>query len=720
MFLRLPPPEAVLAKHTAKINAVRSRFRSLRARLSERKRLKLERIVRRHVEEWERGTSGLRATLRARNDFYEGKPEGIDFPFGPEASSSIDVRLAAGYGRLLRAQFVRAVFADPAHTYLALPTPEVPREVLNQIERAINWTAENDCNLNEVLKDTWIPAYRDSTAMIHGRWDTRIERGYDYATYDSEESFREDYPDAKSAKLSEDEYEEAIGYLNSMPAQSVLRVEYQVDFVAKNGPTFSLCPLAKFIWGPLYLQDLPRLSVYGYHYQQSGAEFNQAAKDGYYDAEAVNVCRKRVGGWSFSGELDSWDEGRAALEGISSQNSEAVSYRLAWLAVKADLDEDGVDERYSIIYDLEKHRALRIEDYGLPRNTSCMVPFRLVRKDGRFLGGSMLGDAEPIYREINALHRHRSNTRRLTDSVTLLIPEGLKNSPNFDLGAEYSSFIPGRPLYVPDNYMTPHLRPAQLAIVGTSKTNESVDEEAFLQRYIDLLTGASPGQSGRESPVDPSAPASKTAMLLSRADLRVEDLIDEWRRTVPDSLDLLRALYQRNATGDIELVTSRGDELESQRVALGAFADPRVRAVLKPMKPAVAPEMGMQRYAALAQAALQFQLPIQAKPTILIDLWNGYVAESRIERPERFQIEMGAGGQMTMGGNTPVPPEMLQMVMAALMNRQADGGQAGDKKPGAGVKAGRERQAAPGGQAGGSGAGAPGFLSELAAALQRG
>ena len=661
MFLKLNAPESIKSKNESDIQTVRQRFGANKSKLSVANTKKLEKLIRRNVEEWERGTAGLRSTLRALNDFHEGKPENVDFPFGPMASSNIDVRLSAGYGRLLRAAFIRSVFADPARTYVALPTPEITRKNLNEVERGVNWASENDCNLNDLLKDSFIPTYRDGTAMLHGRWETRIERGYDYKSYASVEEFQADYPDAETAGVSDKKYDEAIDFL-STSVDTPLRVEYQTDFLSKNGATFSLCPLARHIWGPLYIQDIKRLTIYGYTYLESGAEFNQNAKEGYYEPKAVEACRKSIGGWQYSGDMDSWEESRSQLEGISSQNSEEVSYRLAWLAVRADLDEDGIEERYSIIYDLDKNKALRIEDYALPRNTPCMVPLRLVRRDGRYLGLSLLKDVEPLFREINALHRHRSNTRRITDSVTLLIPEGLKNSPSFDLGAEYGHFIPGRPLYLPDNYMTPALRPAQLVVQSTSKTSESVDEEAFVQRYSDLLTGASPGQSGRESPIDPNAPASKTAMLLNRADIRVEDLITEWRRTVPDAIDLMRALYQQNATGDVSVVTSKGDELESQKISLAAFADPRIKCSLKPISPATSPDQEMSKIAALAQGALQFMLPVRLKPDILIQLWDDYVAASRIARPERFQLMQDGQGGVMMNGQPMDPMQMLGMM----------------------------------------------------------
>lgn len=656
MRLRLNAPADVEAKHAAEVNAVRQKFRSRKAKISQKRRKMLDTRIRKMLEAWEQGTSGLRSRLTRLNSFLEGEEEAVSFPFGPEDSSRIDLRMAAAYMRLLRAQFMRSVFTDPLHTYAMLQTPGFTREELNQVETAVNWLAENRDNLNETLKDTFNPAYRDGTAPIHGEWKSRIERGCEYSIYATVEEFQAAYPTADAAGISEEEYEEALEYLSQPDAQ--LHAEYQVDFVAFNGPSFTTFPLAKFVWYPFHPQEVSNLSLYGYSYTESRGRFEHNAKHNFYDVEPVEACRKKTP----ESRMDvraSWDAQQESMEGISDIMPDAVSYNLAWLCYSGDLDDDGVEEKYAVIFDLDKFKSLRVETYDLPKNVPCIVPQRLIRRTGRLLGDSLLAGGEHLFREINALHRHRSNTRRLTDSVTLLMPDGLKDT--VDLGAEYGSFRPGLTMWIPNEYMNPTMSPRQLTIQGTSRTNESVDEEAFIQRYIDLLLGASPGQSGRETPSDPNAPASKTAMLLSRADLRVEDLIDEWRRTIPALLDLYMALYVQNAGSDVKVMSQNGEAQQEETVPLQIFAKPGLRGVLKPIKPSIAPEVEMSKIAALAAGAKNFMVPLQMKPEILVALWNDYVAASRVERPERFQINMTPQGPMMDG--QPVNPEQLLGMM---------------------------------------------------------
>lgn len=675
MRVTLNPPLEVKAKHERDVANVRQIFKSNKARLGKAKRKKLDASLRRMIEAYDQGSSGLKAKLRRLSDFFDGKEEAVDFPFGPDASSNIDLRLAAGMGRMMRAQFVRSVFSDPLHSYVMVDVPGFKKEELNQVERAVNYLAENRDNLNEELKDTFIPSYRDGTAPVYGEWERRIERGFEYRVYTDPDAFLSDYPDADTAGVSEVEFEEITQYLQDPDAE--LHVEYQTDFVSRNGPKFTAFPLAKFIFYPFYQSQVSDLSIYGFSYTENKGKFEHNAKNGYYDSDVVDEVRKKTPE-SRMDRFNSWDAQAESTEGLSDMAPAGISYNLAWLCYCGDLDDDGVEERYSVIYDLDHNKSLRVEYYGLPRNVSNIVPMRLIRKTGRLLGDILLLNGEPLFREINALHRHRSNTRRLTDSVTLLMPERLKDV--VDLGAEYGSFRPGLTMWVPDQYMNPVLAPRQIAITGTSRTNESVDEESFVQRYIDILIGGSPGQSGRESPVDPNAPASKTAMLLGRADMRLEDLIDEWRRTIPAILDLYIALYVKNASSDISVMSQRGESSSEETIPLEIFSRPGLKGVLKPVKPATEPAQEMNKYAALAVGAMKFTVPIQLKPEILVHLWNEYVSASRIERPERFQIELQGDGQMAMGGQA-VGQDRLAAMVQQMTSGQQPGAPTNGSKP---------------------------------------
>src|SRR3990167_3278861 len=118
MYVRLPAPHDALEQSTRSRAIVESAYQARKVRLSKRRRDALDRKIQRLVDQHQRGTSSLRSELKSRANFLDAKPESMDFPFGPEASSSIDIRLAQAYVRSLRSQFIRSVFSDPARTYV--------------------------------------------------------------------------------------------------------------------------------------------------------------------------------------------------------------------------------------------------------------------------------------------------------------------------------------------------------------------------------------------------------------------------------------------------------------------------------------------------------------------------------------------------------------------------------------------------------------------------
>lgn len=659
MYAVLEPPERIartLRRETEQVSAAISRRLS---KVSRAKRVEFERHLSAMYQAHQQNTSPMRKELQSLNDFYEGAEEANDHPFGAE-SSQIDLRLASATASTLRAQFIRSVFNDPV-AYVAdlAPAQQSPdaKENLDSIEEAVNWVAESDCNFNDTLKDTLIPAFIDGLVLIHGEWERRIERGCDYAIYQTSQEFMEDYPDPESAGVSEDEYSELLDSMNTY--QEPLHVSYELDFVSRNAPVFSLCHLAKFIWHPQHVSHERDFDMYGYGFTMSETRFEEEARQGAYYADAVDAVRKKHSG----SDRDAYDRSRDIIEGISDEMDYKASYRMAKLVVLYDLDGDGVPERHTVIWSVEANRCLRIEKYDLRRNVACMVPFRLVKRSGRWLGVSLLKDTEYLYRILNALHRHRSNVRRLTDTVTLIIPESLKEP--VDLGAEYATFRAGMTLWVPDN-LSPEKYPRQLQLYNLSRNGDSQDEEGLINRYIELRSGISQGASGRESMADPRAPASKTAMLLNRSDIRVEDLVGEWQRSIPAALDLLRTLYFQNRVEAIKYGTRQSGKAGDLAVPPAMFAEPSVVFSLKGVNSSTSPEHDMNRIATAFAMAQKMQIPITARPQMVLDLWNDFIVKSRIEAPERFIISQDQQGGLSMGGEPVQNAEMIQQLMSQM------------------------------------------------------
>ena len=633
MYLRVSPPPSLVDENKAQIDDVIGVNRTRAVKLTKDELAGMEKFVKSCYSAWDAGTQRLHSKLNDLNDFLDGKREQVDFPIG-ENSSNIDIRYALGQARTLRASMVRAVFNDP-RVFIAQLGPGAARKDVNELETAVNWTASETCNLIERLKQTPIPTFRDGISLIFGEWARQVENGTDYKFYDSVDSFREDYTSAAEAGLSEEEYTDALNEL-SQP-QGEVETEFDIDFVSKNNAEFTLFPLAKLIWYPLYCEKFEDMDIYGFSYVEGRYAFEMNADNGYYIKDAAKAVKK-VEGKGTGDVIHSFDKKRDLLDGIDSEDREHASYKLAKLVVKYDLNDDGIPETYFVILELDKKKILRVEKYTIRRNVPCIHGFRFVKKDGRFLGDSLLEDCEDLARELNAMHRHRSNVRKITDAPVLMMPDSLKD--DVDLGADWATFQPGTTIWIPDVKYTPDKLPRQLALRNVDNSNLSIQEEMAIQRYCEILLGTTQAQTGKEASADPRAPARKTAMLLQRSDLRTEDFIEEWKQSVPGIVEFLRALYYQNARGGLKYMKKvKGEDVE-MTLAPAMLVQPQCRFKLKAANLSMSPEAEVQKYVTLFALAAQLQLPIQKRPLMAIEVWNRVVAATRVEAPEKFYIDM--------------------------------------------------------------------------------
>ena len=169
----------------------------------------------------------------------------------------------------------------------------------------------------------------------------------------------------------------------------------------------------------------------------------------------------------------------------------------------------------SIINDEEtgtKH-LLRCENYGFWHNRDFFIPFRIDEGDG-FDGE---GFAEKLWDTnlyANAMHNQR------VDRGTLMNIPFFKGEKQSDVQETRLELAKGIVFWMenPDSFQ-------QVAIQG-APISDLVLEEQMLEKWSEMLVSITSGASGRESPTDPRAPASKTIALLQEQDVGIADFID--------------------------------------------------------------------------------------------------------------------------------------------------------------------------------------------------
>ena len=639
-------------KDTGRVSAKASRSRKVN--LGDTQRQDLENKLKFMVDRWKEGASPLLRRLREVNDHMEGVSEDQSWPW--PGASRVTMGLMAGMGRTLRGVFDRAVFPDQT-PFAAKAKNRAQSKNRNELENVVNWLSMEHSNLVETLRDTPIPCFRDGTVPVMGEWERRVERVSDIKTYETVEAFQEDYPDAKAAGVSEDRYGEIIDQLSTYGEGAKISVEYSKDEVVRDAPKFTVIPLARFPFFPLSAEELKDCTIYGMQRFESETEFKMATQRGAYDKEAA---MEALGGDTAGTHADQWGMSRESIEGLSREGDQVKRLEVYHLTLNWDLDEDDVPEKYKVWYEHLSGRILRIEHYHLRRNIDDVILFRFLRRDARLLGISMAEEGMDQFKMIDDIHRHRQNTRAITDSPAFIAPDSLKEE--IDFGSEDMIFRPGITFWVSDKYLKEGFGPRQLPIRSFSNTAESLDEEQGVMRSLEFRLGPSQGLSGQESMVDPRAPATKHLSRIRQATLRLDDNIREWKRSIPAAIDLQNALYYQYADEKVPYGVPKGDKVEFKDALRDLFRLDEAGFDIKHQEISLSPEFEMEKAATVAAMAAQNPLALQMKPEIALHAYNDGILATRVADPERLMVDIPEKGTEGAGilqqGNRPAGEDL--------------------------------------------------------------
>ena len=161
-----------------------------------------------------------------------------------------------------------------------------------------------------------------------------------------------------------------------------------------------------------------------------------------------------------------------------------------------------------------------------------------------------------------------------------------------------------------------------------------------MRGYVEFIIGPTQGLSGQETKGDAGAPATKHLSKIRQAGYRVDDYIDEFKRSFPQIGELAMALYYQYGSRTMAYQSKNPESgarvfSEADRALFGAEGitmDLNARSVI------MSPEFEMERIMALLQAAGMAIANPMEKIRIVGELWNRYVAASRAQDPEKLKI----------------------------------------------------------------------------------
>lgn len=645
VFLNKPKSYNVISDD---VNRVSRLIKSKNLRKSDEKLQEIADYLCKQYNKWDKQTKLLRRRLIEYNELMENVVEDVDFPF--EGASNITIGFSSSIGRIFKAAFNRAMFSDP-NIFTAVSKDEtISKEEIAKAEEALNYSFSIESNGLDTLKTGTIPLYRDGTLIINGYWDRIIERTTDYKRYISAEEFVKDYPSAVDAGISEEEYQSLLDEFILDP-QTEINVSFEYDFVSYEGPVYEIIPLARFVFQPLHATSVSQLSMYGSEYFLDEDEIKEKIKRGiFYKKQGEELLQRRE-----VAKKDSWSASRNFIEGLTAKYEEKQPYKLVDCVVKMDLDGDGIREKYFATFSPEHKIVLSFSNYELRKNVDNIVVFRVMEREDRFLGVSLLGENYDRFVLLDTLHRHRNNIRTLVTSPILLANKAHKN--DLDFWAEQNLIRPGTVFWVTD--VNTSIK--QLVLQNLDQPGNSLDEEQLISRYIELSIGPTQALSGRESMTDPRAPMGKTIALLQQANQRIEDYISEYVKSIPDLAKLHSALLAQYGPEKIKYEIEKNGEIVRKELPREIFTR-NIKWYSKKKSLTLSPEFSMQRIGGLLQTYMGMIQLLQAGDEIAIELWNRMVVASG--EPDRDKLMIKSGQKAGQ----------LQQILSELTQRTQAGG----------------------------------------------
>lgn len=479
--------------------------------------------------EWMQNTSLLKSKLLRANNLMEGIKEPKTFPW--RDCSNLHVPVPEIHMATLHSVASETMLQMEPVWYVKPIQDGVPEDVDADIESFLHAKSKVEIKVDQVLSDVFWNTYRDGTGLGVLDWVEEYGKRFDSRTYHSVEEFQQEFPSPDDAGLDEQGYRSILAELLTNTEVSFM---IQEELVTYRGPKLRIVELKDYIMIPTTAPDTEYAMFVGDAFTERDDYYNRMAKnDGWFKPDAV---KKVVAHTGLSSAPDQISQSQDQIEGVGrSRNTPADEKTCMQGLLKYDLDGDGMEEKFLIVYHPDSNSLLRMERFPYWHNRSSYIPWRFKKRPKRFLGQSIPDQLEDISNEIDTQHNQRVDSRTIT-----LVPSFMKlDTSDWDPTRKDQRFFPGV------TFKMSNFNQVKQFDIKQTDMGQSMQEETSLMAIADQRTGASQLQSGMQNQQDPRSPAKKAAILLSQSNQRIDDHMRELRYGTEElGYQILELYYQ--------------------------------------------------------------------------------------------------------------------------------------------------------------------------------
>jgi hypothetical protein len=460
--------------------------------------------------------------------------------------------LTGTHCRTIETAMNRTLDIDPP--FLATVKGDKPLE--KRLTGLANESAKHDFDFSKVMTFVSKAAVRKTAAIIVPEWERKVKRSKDTEYYQTLEAYKEDYPNAKAADLTEAEYKSQLEIVqDDIDKVGHHACLYEYDEVIINRPTVNVVSPEKFYMYPYTAATTDLAQLLGRELYKTYHEAKMAERDGVYknvDRIAVTASLSDKDSEENSTTIKQENKGIDPQE--NSFGFRDKIYTFVKGIVRLDLYQDGMERDYEFVMCYEV-------------NTNCKVlvrlaPYAINYNERNFIVANILPEEDTIFG--TCIPELLDNPQATLDVLTRLLIDSnsIANVPMFkahwndrsNLGNNRNGrkFYPGKVMYSKN--------PGELDSFKTDR----IDATAFLSimRYIagqsEMTTGASRTLAGQNLADDPEAPGIKTAMLIQQSNFMVNEYIKNIRPALAKMMVFIIKLYRQHMkideTKDITVV----------------------------------------------------------------------------------------------------------------------------------------------------------------------
>lgn len=540
-------PEVEPETHVIKLAEVDSNSYRKLYRLKEGELSKVKKLLKTAYREWKDNTRLQNNKLKRGIDRLEGISAAKDYPW-PDSSNLnipyIEIQI------LVASDIVAGttIESDPMFFIKEmLPArKDHPEEHVDpKIEWWLNWVFKKQLKLDEEARMAILLAFRDPVSFLVMDWVVETAKEYSIQVFETVEDFQKRFPSPESAGVPKDTYDQWLGQLGI--AHKPIELEISERVVRYRGPKARTVELKDLVRYPVSVPNLKYTQFHGDQFRERSPWFKAGVKnDWFYKAETEEMLK----GAAKRNAIDDISQRLDTIEGISSTRSDPDEYDCVRGNLKIDLDEDGEEEMFHVIYNPEYDRLVRMERFPYWHNRTNYIPFRIRQKPNRLLGRCFMDMLYDINEEINTQHNQRIDSRTITTVPTFKIQVNeTELLARIERGDQH--FYPGQK-FVLQNLKNMEQLETKVDFQGT------LQEEQNLFAIGDMLTGtaSSGARSGRPEVRDPRASGKKQIGQIQQSNQRIDGYIRELKPSLAESASqTLELYYQFSPTSVLEYAT---------------------------------------------------------------------------------------------------------------------------------------------------------------------